>query len=98
MQYSSNSRSYYEDYARKRGTAKLISDPPSLLTDRGAYVNFLEIQLERVTSACFAMQSYEQKMNDMQLLLTNFDEKLSTTTRLVGLAQQCTEVSIIFTE
>ena len=90
---SSGSRSYYDDYSRKRGSSRLIHDPPSLLTDRGAYVNFLEVQLERVSAACLGVQSYDQRFNDIQQIVINLDEKVGTTTRLLSLAQQCTEVS-----
>lgn len=86
--------SYYDDYSRKRGSNRLIHDPPSLLTDRGAYVNFLEVQLERVSAACLTVQSYDQKFNDLHQFLINVEEKLGTNTRLISLSQQCTEVRI----
>jgi hypothetical protein len=41
-----STESYYDDYIRKKGASRTLADPPSLLTDRGAYVNFLEVQLE----------------------------------------------------
>lgn len=88
---ASGPRSYYDEYARKRGSSRIIHDPPSLLTDRGAYVNFLEVQLERVSAACLGVQAYDQRFNDIQQQYINLDEKLSSTTRLLVLAQQCTE-------
>jgi hypothetical protein len=61
----------------------------------GAYVNFLEVQLERVSAACLGVQAHDQRFNDIQDNLINLDEKIGTTTRLVGLAQQCTEVDLM---
>jgi len=46
LQTLNSTESYYDDYIRKKGASRTLADPPSLLTDRGAYVNFLEVQLE----------------------------------------------------
>ena len=48
-------KGYYEDYLRKQSTDRALADPPVLLTDRSAYVNFLEVQLERVSAACMVL-------------------------------------------
>jgi hypothetical protein len=87
-------KSYYDEYIRKQGTGRTLNDPPSLLTDRGAYVNFLEVQLERVSAACLGAQSYEERFNDVQTLIDSLDQRCSQTTKLLGLAQQCIEVRI----
>ena len=42
----SGPKSYYDEYVRKTGSQRILADPPSLLTDRGAYVNFLEVLVE----------------------------------------------------
>jgi hypothetical protein len=87
----SGSKSYYDDYLRKKDTSRTLHDPPSLLTDRGAYVNFLEVQLERVSAACLGVQGYDQRFNDMQEQIISLEQKHSSTTRLLALNQQCTE-------
>jgi hypothetical protein len=89
------SKSYYDDYVRKQGHLKPINDPSSLQNDRGAYVNFLEVQLERVSAACLGVQSYDQRFNDMQGLLVALEQKCAQTTRLLALSQQCIEVKIL---
>lgn len=86
------SKSYYDDYVRKQGHLKAANDPSSLQNDRGAYVNFLEVQLERVSAACLGVQSYDQRFNDMQGLLVALEQKCAQTTRLLALSQQCIEV------
>ena len=91
----SGSKSYYDDYIRKKGSSRILHDPPSLLTDRGAYVNFLEVQLERVSAACLGVQSYDQRFNDMQSLIVHVEERVAGTTKLLALTQQCSEVCIL---
>ena len=88
----SGSKSYYDDYIRKQGIGKTTSDPLSLQGDRGAYINFLEVQLERVSAACLGVQAYDQRLNDMQGLLVALEQKCGQTTRLLALSQQCIEV------
>lgn len=87
----SGPKSYYDDYLRKKDTARSLTNPPALLTDRGAYLNFLEVQLERVSAACIGVQSYEDRINDMQNMIVSLEQRCGATTRLVSLAQQCTE-------
>ena len=86
-----NQKGYYEDYLRKQNTTRAMVDPPVLLTDRSAYVNFLEVQLERVSSACMNVAAYDQRFNDMQNLIVALEERCANTTKLVSLAQKCTE-------
>ena len=87
----SGSKSYYDDFVRKKDMSQTLHDPPSLLTDRGAYMNFLEVQLERVSAACLGVQAYDDRFNDMQNLIVSLDKKCASTARLVSIAQQCTE-------
>lgn len=86
----SGPRSYFNDYARKHGLGRALNDPPTLLTDRGAYVNFLEVQLERVCAQCLSVQSYDQKFNDMHTMIVGLEQRCGNTTKLVNIAQQCT--------
>jgi hypothetical protein len=86
----SGPRSYFNDYARKNGLGRALNDPPTLLTDRGAYVNFLEIQLERVSASCLSIQSYDQKFNDVHEMIVGLEQRCGNTTKLVNIAQQCT--------
>ena len=88
---SSGPKSYYDEYVRKKDTERAFAKPPALLTDRNAYINFLEIQLERVSAACFAVNGHETRFNDMQGLVVSLDEKLNATSRMISVAQQSTE-------
>lgn len=84
-------RSYYDDYLRKKSTTRVVEDPTALLTDRNAYVNFLEVQLERVSAACLAVQSSEQRFNDLTGMIQTLEQRCTANIKLIGLAQQCTE-------
>jgi chromosome segregation ATPase len=88
---SSGPRSYYDEYARKKGMQRVVQDPSSLLTDRTAYTNFLEVQLERVSAACLAAQAYEDRFNDMQAMVKALEQRCASNVKLISLAQQCTE-------
>ena len=85
----SSRNSYSGDYLRKKSLFQ--SEQPAMLTDRNAYVNFLEVQLERVSAACLGVQAYDQKFTDMQTMIVGLEQRCSSTTRLVALSQQCTE-------
>ena len=91
MYFSGNS-AYYDEYIRKGGARNgSLHDPPSLLTDRGAYVNFLEVQLERVSAACLSVSGYDDRFNDMQRLIVNLEEKIQLNTQMLGLNQKHSE-------
>eukprot|EP01040_Poterioochromonas_malhamensis_P015406 gene15406-17239_t len=87
----SGPRSYYDEYMRKKGSQRILQDPASLLTDRGAYVNFLEVQLERVSAACLTAQTYEDRFNDVNVMIKALEQRCASNVKLIALAQQCTE-------
>lgn len=87
----SGQKGYYEDYLRKQSGDTKARETPALLSDRTAYVNFLETQLERVSAACLSVSTYDQKFKDMQTLIVDMEERTATNTKLIGMAQQCTE-------
>ena len=87
----SGPKSYYDEHVRKSGSQRILSDPSSLLTDRGAYVNFLEVQLERVSAACLGIQSYDSRFDDMQNLIVSLETRCGNTTKLLSLVQKCVE-------
>jgi hypothetical protein len=92
MSSEAKSNGYQEQYLKKYSAQRpSLLDPPSLLTDRSAYVSFLEEQLERVSSACMVVSSYDQRFNEMQGLIVSLESRVSTNTKLLGIAQKYTE-------
>jgi hypothetical protein len=50
--------------------------PERLLTDRSAYILYLESQLERVTAACMTVHSFEERLEDAANHLQGLEEKV----------------------
>lgn len=89
----SGSQSYYDQHRHTKGIDNIIREQsPSLkqnlLTDRGAYLNYLEVQLERVASACLSVQAYDDRFNDMQSLIVSLDQKVRTLNKMAVLSQE----------
>lgn len=59
--------SYSDAYNRSAGTKRLLQSPSALLTDRGAYLTYLESQLERVSAACMTVGAFQEHISDVQL-------------------------------
>src|SRR3546814_10032062 len=59
--------SYAEAYHRSAGTKRLLQNPTAMLTDRGAYLTYLESQLERVTAACLTVGGLQEHITDVQI-------------------------------
>ena len=84
--------SYHDDYVRKAGVPLQGGHSPlPLLTDRGAYLNFLEVQLERVSSAVMGIKSYDQYLADVQNLIVSLENRCTSNTNLCAAVQQCME-------
>ena len=62
--------------------------PDKLLTDRSTYIGYLESQLERVTSACLTVQSFDQRIETVASAARLLEEKVSTLSR--ALHKECT--------
>jgi hypothetical protein len=45
-------------------------DMSRLKTDRSAYLSFLEIQLERVSSACLTVQGFHERIDQVRWLFS----------------------------
>lgn len=76
------SGSYYEDFRRTKGVpSSEPSDPKRLLTDRSAYISYLEVQLERVSTACLSVQGFRYGFRkfsfSLHITLINFDIPLA---------------------
>lgn len=89
----SGSQSYYDQHRHTSGVDKIAKEQmqfnkPTLLTDRGAYLNYLEVQLERVSTACLSVQAYDDRFNDMQSLIVSLDSKIQTLNKMAVFSQE----------
>ncbi|OQR91664.1 hypothetical protein ACHHYP_04494 [Achlya hypogyna] len=86
--------SYFQEYMRSKALAdpaagkKAVAETKKLLTDRGAYISFLEVQLERVSAACLHTQGLETQLHSMHIAVEAVEAKLATVTKLLKLHQQ----------
>ena len=94
---ASNDNSYAKEYARRRHARGARRPGPGgtagemLLTDRGAYIKFLESQLDAVTQACLTAQSFDERIVSQGASLTTHDEKILNLARLIKCAQGVAE-------
>ncbi|KAG7396735.1 hypothetical protein PHYBOEH_001859 [Phytophthora boehmeriae] len=87
------SRSYYDDYIRSKAVLKHCGDEnaKTLLTDRNAYISFLEVQLERVSAACLTTQTFERRLAELESVQTTNDQKLGSLSKVFRLNQEYVE-------
>ncbi len=78
------SNSYYEQYKRTKNVTVEALQGERLLTDRAAYISFLEVQLERVSAACLTTQGFSEHIE-------NLHEKQITVAKAVKLSQSYVE-------
>jgi len=81
-----DSGSYYEEYRRskKKGDKNKLEDE-RILTDRSAYITFLEVQLERVSAACLTAQSFSDRIEEVHGTVLTNDEKVNNLSRSIKL-------------
>ncbi|CAM9388905.1 unnamed protein product [Ectocarpus fasciculatus] len=83
--------SYFEAFKRRSNVSLDAAQRDKVLTDRGAYLNFLEIQLERVSAACITSQHFGSRIDAATAKATAAEEKVMSATKLVRLAQTYSE-------
>ena len=74
-------------YARPRldqfsSTSPITRD--RLMTDRNAYISFLEGQLERVTSSCMSVQLLSERIEQMQSQISSLEDRLLSRSEGIG--------------
>ncbi|RLN14831.1 hypothetical protein BBJ28_00010672 [Nothophytophthora sp. Chile5] len=87
------SGSYYDDYMRSNALLKHCGDKSAkkLLTDRNAYISFLEVQLERVSAACLSSQTVERRLAELESAQLASDQKAGSLSKVFRLHQEYVE-------
>ena len=85
-------------YARPKFDALASAHPiekSRLMTDRSAYISFLEVQLERVTSSCLTVQAFSDRIEQLQSQILTMEDRIINLTRSNRALrqQQTTDVS-----
>lgn len=65
--------------------------PERLLTDRASYISYLESQLDKVSSACLTVVSYDERLEAAVSAARALEERLVGLARLVSVTQQFAE-------
>ncbi|KAG1709707.1 hypothetical protein DVH05_020360 [Phytophthora capsici] len=88
-----SSGSYYDDYMRSNAMLKHCGDKDTkkLLTDRSAYISFLEVQLERVSAACLTTQTFEKRLAELESSQVANDQKVGSLSKVFRLNQEYVE-------
>ena len=79
---------YWEKYKEKNRTESgEKSQLNKMMTDKQAYISYLELQLEKVTESILLSQTFSERLDLFQSQLSVTDEKLGSLTKLVKLQQ-----------
>eukprot|EP00752_Nemacystus_decipiens_P007603 g6794.t1 len=95
--HSQGHRSYFEAFKRRSNSTTAaassvdVLNKNDILTDRGAYLSFLEVQLERVSRACVATQEFSHRIDVFAAKAAAAEEKVTSATKLIRLAQTYSE-------
>lgn len=83
----------YWDKYRERHRSDSVEKPDAakLMTDKQAYISFLEVQLERVTQTVLTTQGFSDRIETLQTQVNSSEEKIINLTRLVKLQQTYAE-------
>lgn len=77
------------------GLSVMPPEPPvaadRLLTDRSAYMTYLETQVERVTTACLGYEGFDTKITSLTTNQTALEDKVVNLAKLVSSGQQYSE-------
>ena len=79
------SNSYAEQYKRMRGVNTEDLAKQNLMTDRSAYLTFLETQLQRVSASCLTVVSFQDRMLDVESQTIDMEQRLSNGLRRLKL-------------
>ncbi|KAK9817733.1 hypothetical protein WJX72_001374 [[Myrmecia] bisecta] len=95
----SRPRSYRTELAKRQAYDKMMQHmvgaenicPDKLMTDRASYISYLESQLERITSACLTMQSFDERIESATSSARGLEEKVLNVARLIKCTQSYAE-------
>ena len=85
--------SYFDEYLRTKAFEH-HQDKGSrrLMTDRNAYISYLEVQLERVSAACLTSNKFEDRITNIARNLESMEDRVVHVGKLSKLTQSFAEV------
>ena len=79
------SSKYWEKYQEKRLKSERSCKTPTHTSDKQAYISSLEHQLERTSSSSLLLQTFAERIDQLQRHLNTTDEKVANLSRLIKL-------------
>jgi hypothetical protein len=76
---------YWEKYQEKRLKPERSCKTPTHTSDKQAYITSLETQLEKTSSSTILMQTFAERIDQLQRQLNTTDEKVANLARLIKL-------------
>jgi hypothetical protein len=81
------SSSYYGTYIRNKAQKPSDHEMQRLMTDRAAYLSYLEVQLERVSAACLVSQGFSERIEQQQSQIHAVEEKIVNLAKMIRLTK-----------
>ena len=79
--------SYYGSYIRNKAQKPNDHEMQRLMTDRAAYLSYLEVQLERVSAACLVSQGFSERIEQQQSQIYGVEEKIVNLAKMIRLTK-----------
>jgi len=88
---SNRTSTYTAQHVLKKNKAAPPYNPDQMLTDRAAYITYLESQLDNVSSACLTASTFNERIEQNATSSALMEEKLLNVARLVKCTQTFSE-------
>ena len=88
-------KTYVDRFAKSKSVKKDSVSDLKLTTDKEAYTQFLEIQLERISQAILQLDSFNDKIEGICTQVNTNEEKLNNSNKLVKLLQSFADAQVI---
>ena len=83
---------YWEKYKEKKNSEhNEKSELSKIMTDKSAYITYLEVQLDKVTQSVLLTQTFSERLDNIQFQFQSSEEKISQLTKLIKLQQTYAE-------
>ena len=89
-------RTYVDRFAKSKSMKRDTSADTKLTTDKEAYTQFLEIQLERISQAILQLDSFNDKIQGICTQVNTNEEKLNNSNKLLKLLQSFADGQVSF--
>ena len=87
---NNNNNRFAKSHKLHPGPSPSSHEMQRLMTDRAAYLSYLEVQLERVSAACLVSQGFSERIEGQQTQICSLEEKLVNLAKMLRLSKAFT--------